>query len=347
MRSEWSRWIVQRVSLKFLMNEPVSRVLLVFGFSLGFSFGFLSDAFAAGKRRISEANSPTASADSATLSAAKTSHPFRAVQLKPVGTRVFSLPNGSRVDLQSDLDVMFSTVLTEYSRFLPLEAGSEDPACSTRLEARASITTLELKVAQIGLKFGYSPSGETQIPISNLTGRTAVNIGTVAMDFGIWQCQGSRCVEIMATTASHATAGVELGLTVDFSEVTTGTSLLYNTPLGNALRKILVEGVKKLASHTRTPKLSWYATVREVNPDVGSVLFDAGTQAGIKEGEGFEVYARTPGLSSCDVYRAVARISTERTDARGSIGIIDELLDTRGIQEGDIVLVREMPTSKQ
>jgi hypothetical protein len=296
-------------------------------------------AQAAGKK---PAGNPTGG-DNGKAPSLKTPRPFRPAGLKPVGTRPFQLPNGSRVDLTADLDTIFASSVTSQTRFLPLEAGSENPDCLTRIELRGNVSTFEMNVADVGISFGWTPSGELGGVVSNLTGKTNVKIGTISMDFGAWQCTGTRCVELAASTATHATAGVNLNVQVDFSQATTSASFVWNSPLGDALRAIIEDGLKKLEKNARVSKLSWYATVKEFSEKDGTVIFDAGTADGLASGDAFEVYARTPSLSACDVYKTVAAVHSIRADTRATLGFIDSFYDERGVEPGDIVLIREVP----
>jgi hypothetical protein len=303
--------------------------------------GCLSQADAAGKKPA-EPGDPASAAGGLAL-ALRTPKPFRPASLKPVGTRPFQLPNGSRVDLTADLDTILSSSVTQQTRFLPLEAGEDNPDCSTRIELRANVSTFEMNVADIGLSFGWTPTGEIGGTVTNVTGKTNVKIGTISMDFGAWQCTGSRCVELAAATATHATAGVNLNVTVNFSEATTAADFIWNSALGDALRAIMEDGLKKLEKNARVSKLTWYATVKEFNEKEGSLIFDAGTSSSLAPGDAFEVYARTPSLSACDVYKTVAQAHALRVDTRSTLGVVDSFLDERGIEAGDIVMIREIP----
>jgi hypothetical protein len=272
-----------------------------------------------------------------------TPDPYRPARVRPVGTKPFQLPNGSRVDLAADLEVMLHTAVTASSRFQPADPGAgETEPCATHLEIRGAVSTLELNVAELGLTFGYKPSGENNT-ITGLTGKFNVRVGTIAMDFGVWQCVGPRCTEIAAATASHLTAGVGLSLEIDFGVVQTGPSLIYNTPLGNILRSIMNDGMKQLARSPRLPRLAWTASVLEASAGDGTLVFGAGRQSGLAPDQTFEVYAVTPSVGVCEVYKTVAYVHTQRVDSVSSVAVVDQSLDGRGVKEGDVVMVREAP----
>ncbi len=268
-----------------------------------------------------------------------TPQPFRRVVVRPVGTLPFQLPNGVSVDLKADLTTMVGTALTTDTNFLP---ASEDltSECEPTLEIRAAVSTLDLNVAQIGASFGYTPAGATST-VTNATGKLDVKIGTVAMDFGIWQCVRGKCSELVASTSSHATAEVNLTFQIDFDSATTSPSLVYNTPLGATLRKIMDKGLKELNASNRVSKLSWFAQVKEVQPSTGSIIFDSGAQGGVKVGNAFEIYAASES-GYCNIYKAVAQVNTTQVGAIASQAEIVQTWDSRGVLAGDWVFVHEV-----
>jgi len=202
------------------------------------------------------------------------------------------------------------------------------------------VSTLELNVAEFGLTIGYKPTGEN-VPVTSLNGKANVKIGTISMDVGVWQCSRGNCVELAAATANHATAGVGLSVEIDFGVVTTGPSLVANTALGPILRTILQQAVSQLSRNPRLSKLAWSATVREVSPSGDVVIFDAGTQSALEPNQAFEVYAPSVAEGSCDVYRTVAAVHSDRVDTRSTTAQVDALYGSRGIKAGDVVLIRE------
>ena len=289
-------------------------------------------AFAAGRKPSS---APPANNPAGYL----TPDPFRPAVLGAVGTKPFQLPNGSRIDLSADLATMLSTSVTSNSHFQPSDSGAGGP-CDTRIEIRAAVSTLELNVAELGLTFGYQPSG-ANTTVTNLTGKADVKIGTIAMDFGVWQCMGGQCSEVAATTASHLTAGVNLSLQMDFGVISTGPALVFNTPLGPILRAIMNQGIADLARSSRLAKLAWRASVREFVPEAGALLFDAGTEQGLGKDQAFEVYATTPSIGACDVFKTIAYVHSTRVDTKATAALVDQTFDPRGIKPGDIVLIHD------
>lgn len=270
--------------------------------------------------------------------------PLRSVVLRPVTTKPFALPNGASVDLSADLDAMWTTAVTQTGVFAPLDftrdLGSAISDCDETLELRAAVSALELNAVEVGVSFGYSPTG-VESPAVKLGGKANVKIGTVRMEFGVRQCRAGRCQELIAAGADHATAGVGLDFSVDFAAVRTGPSLVANTQLGAVLQRVLLQGAGRLAQDPRVARLPWSAIVREsASSSQGLFVIDAGAERRLQPGTRVEVYAVTPGASACNVYRVVAYGTAIQVHSISATVALDQILDARGVQEGDLVRLR-------
>jgi hypothetical protein len=272
--------------------------------------------------------------------------------LKPVGSKIFSLPNGGTADISVDLNAMFTTAVTNTSSLSPWVSAIPDDAngnhpgtdpCESHLEIRGDVTTLQLDIAQVGLTIGWNPAGSYNVPITNITGKAHAKIGVIAMDFSVWQCQAGSCTAVAASTSDHVTAGVSVAVDIDFSSVTAGPSLIFNTPLGSALRRIMENGIQQMANSIRINELDWTARVVESNPQLGLVTFDVGMQSRIAPNQGFEVYAPNANTwGACRVYQLVGYIHSTTVGAVSSYAIVDQLFGARTIQVGDVVMVRRV-----
>jgi len=264
--------------------------------------------------------------------------PVRPVILRNIGTKVFVLPNGMPADFQTDLQSMLNTVITSSAPFSASDPMSSVP-CDTYLELRSAVTHFQLDVAELGLSVGFNPSGSLG-PISGINGRVGVKIGTLSMDFSLWQCSRGRCTSVIATSANQTTASGSLALEIDFGVIKTGPSLLINTPVGDIMRKIMAKGISDMASSPRVHELPWRAQVKEYIPSAGLFIFDAGYQSRLKVNQAFEVYAADSSAAAvCDVYKTVAYAHTSSVDAVSSVAIVDQLLDPRGVLPGDVVMI--------
>ncbi len=276
----------------------------------------------------------------------KTPLPIRKTILQSVKTIPFQLPNGSTVNLGADLNTLLSTAVASTNAFAPTDPpanGQSDP-CNSHLEIRAAVSTFEMNVASVGVSFGYTPSGASNT-VTNLNGNATVNIGTIAMDFGVWECVNGQCSETAAVTASQDTAGVNASMQIDFSQVTTSPSFIYNTPLGGAIQAIMKDGMTRLAASPKLSLLPWEATVREYLPESGMLIFDAGEQTGLQPNEAFEIYAVTPATGICNVFQTVAYVHTTQVDAISSQAVVDQAMNSTPIQDGDLVMIHAVSST--
>ena len=204
------------------------------------------------------------------------------------------------------------------------------------------MTNFQLSVASVGANFGYSPAGALG-PVTSMTGAVNVNIGSISMDFSVWDCVGTQCSAVAASTATQLTAGVNLTMQVDMSMATSAAAFIYNTPVGDAMRTIMINGMSQLITSSRLNALPWQARVKEYLPSAGLVIFDQGVQAGLGMNQAFEVYAPTDTstVGGCNVFQVVANVHTTSVDTVSSTAMVDQMLDsTRGIMAGDVVMIR-------
>jgi hypothetical protein len=310
-----------------------SKKLIWMSLVAGSIFFHSSPAEAAGKKPAGPScGDPTAPVLS-------TPFPVRKVILQPIGTRAFQLPNGSNINLSADLQEMLQSIVAQSNTFSPSDPTPPD-SCDTHLEIRAAVTTLQLDIAQFGISVGYTPSG----PLSGVTGidgSAKVKVGAISMAFGVYKCVAGTCVAPASTISTQVTAGLDLNLDINFAEVKTGTSLIVNTPLGQILKNIMKNGINTVASSPRLNELPWYARVRDVQSGAGILTFDAGYEDRLSLNQAFEIYAPANPSSSgvCDVYRTVAYVHTTAVNTVSSTAIVDQVLDSRGVLPGDVVMV--------
>jgi hypothetical protein len=268
--------------------------------------------------------------------------PARKVRLPQIGTKAFQMPNGVQADLNFDMQTILNTSVTSSSAtFSPTDAGSIDDPCNSHLELRSAVTTFQLDLVEAGISFGFSPAGSIST-VSSITGAAKVRIGTIAIDLSLWQCDGGSCFAVAAATATHAVAGGNITFDADFSSIKTSAGLVFNTPLGATVRSIMIDGIKQLAASPRLSELAWTARVRDFNAVTGVVILSAGDQARVLPNQTFEVYAPTDTTAQgvCNVFQTVAYIHTSAVNTASSQAVIDQVLDPRGIQKGDVVMVR-------
>ncbi|MBI2711711.1 MAG: hypothetical protein HYX41_02445 [Bdellovibrio sp.] len=267
--------------------------------------------------------------------------PVRAAVLRPVGTQIFSLPNNGQANIGSDLQVLMTSAVAESAAFAPTDPQATYP-CGEHIELRAAVSTFQLDLVNLGISIGYTPNGNMG-PVTGVSGTAAVKVGTIAMDFSIWSCNSKGCSAIGASTSNHSVASGSLSFNLNFGDISTGPSLMINSPLGKIFRAIMKDGISKLSQSARINDLPWQATVREVSP-VGSFIFDAGTQDRIGVNQTFIVYAPTDATTTgvCNVFEAVATAHSVAVGTVSSTALIDSALSSRNVQVGDIVMVRSI-----
>jgi hypothetical protein len=282
-----------------------------------------------------------------------TPNPARAVTLDQVTTQPFTLPNGSSVDLTQELGTMLLTAVTNTASLVPTQSTtattSSSSGCESTIELRASLTSVELNLTQLGVTFGYTPT------VANLgggvTGGNAslnVDVSEIGMDFSLWECSNGQCQSIAAASADQSMTNTTLNFTIDFSAITTGAQLVNDTPLGDTLRAIIAAGVNQIAASSRIADLPWSATVMEVNSSAGTFIFNQGSDSRLATHQSFVVYASVPDQGACAVYQAVAYATTTEVDPVSSVGTITQSLDSsRGVEVGDVVMIEPVSGSSQ
>lgn len=265
--------------------------------------------------------------------------PVRKVRMQTVGTKIFQLPNGAKVDIHADLESILNTIVASSSAFSPEDGALGDP-CNSHLEIRSTVSTFQLDMVELGVSIGFNPSGSMSA-ISSVTGKANVKLGLLAMDFSLWSCSGLTCSAIAASNATNIMANLGMSAVIDFGAITTGPSLIFNSPLGPIFRQIMANGIGQLVRSPRLVELPWQASVKEYLPAAGLFIFDAGVDARILPNQAFEVYAPVDQTDRgvCNVYQTVAIGHTASVGAVSSAALVDQTFDSRGVKVGDVVMV--------
>jgi hypothetical protein len=308
----------------------------------------MASAHAAGPKRLT---------DSATLrgeEAASAANPIRQVEVLPVYSRSFQLPNGVRVQIDPYLQDFVRVALSETPnlRARSVVAAPEASSCERTLKIEARLAAIELGVKQYGLTFGYSPGGELATP-GSLTGQVEVQVGTVIMTFHLLECskEGS-CLEVASSLATQATSQTQAGLQVNFAELQgsnalqAGLQFLFKTELHHAFKKVIQTGIRDLASRAATARTPWRGRVLAVDPERGTVTLDAGFAQNLRANQRFTVFAAMDGDASSDtctslVHLPLARVrTTDRLEMDSAPARIESVeSDHRPIRSGDEVRI--------
>lgn len=308
----------------------------------------MASAHAAGPKRLSD--SPSLRGEDATTQA----NPIRQVEVLPVYSRSFQLPNGARVQIDPYLQDFVRVALSETPNLRARSASVAPgaPSCERTLKLEARLAAIELGVKQYGLTFGYSPGGELSTP-GSLTGQVEVQVGTVVMTFHLLECskEGS-CLEVASSLATQATSQTQAGIQVNFSEIQgssalqTGLQFLFKTELHQAFKKVIQTGIRDLASRAATARTPWRGRVLAVNTDRGTLTLDVGFAQNVRANQRFTVFAAMDGDASNDsctslVHLPLARVrTTDRLEMDSAPARIDSVeSDHRPIRPGDEVRI--------
>ncbi len=247
--------------------------------------------------------------------------PTRLLELGSVSAGSFQIPNNMRVDLSIDLPTLVDSEVNQSAKFRTfrptIESGGQAMAIPAHGVLKASITSIELDFASIGVKVGYRPGGlassntstDTASNTSTSTGTgTSTDIGNVSSASGV-QLNGEVTVKLSAismdfrvvdsvtnatygaASADHVTTALNLSFKVDFTPgLSIGPEAQFRSRLSVAIRALMAQGMAKLAATPHINYLPWAASVREVDQARGLILFDAGVQTGLVVGNILSVY---------------------------------------------------------
>ena len=294
-----------------------------------------TEGFAAGKPKVG----------STTASAINEPSPLNLVLLLDVGTKAFSLPNGTAVDLNADLKQILETAVTITPNFRTIADAttvSTDP-CKSHLELKAAVTSVDLNVASVGVNFGYTPSGVVS-GVTTATGKVKVDIGLIGMDFSVRSCAGGTCTSAIAITETHLTSVVSGSFEVDLGQIKTSADFVWKTSFNQILRKIMESAMSKVARSPYLDRLPWNAIITAITPQTGEITFDAGNESNLSNQQSFGVYQAIGSLGACPTYQNIAYAHTERVDVGSSAALIEQTFEGASVKVGDEIRIRPVST---
>ncbi|OFZ80170.1 MAG: hypothetical protein A2583_15735 [Bdellovibrionales bacterium RIFOXYD1_FULL_53_11] len=277
--------------------------------------------------------------------------PARVAVLGEVETLPFKIPSGqggAAVTITGALKKSLENAAGDTHVIYP--AGPATPsACGEYLYLSSAVTIFELENAKVGIKIGYNPSGDSSSgPLTGLTGALSFKIGNITMAFGLWRCtQDNHCIQVAASDSSSAIlSGLDLSVTMNFSELQVGPTLNFSEDLDEKIRKIMENGLRKIAKSKDFNKLPWVALVaQDFNPQKPShIIFDAGWEYGLKPKQMFEVYKVTPSEGACATSIGVALGHTVDVYQTSSVLEIEPtcLGNVTDIKKGDVIRIHEV-----
>ena len=209
--------------------------------------------------------------------------PYRHVQVARITVPPFFLPSGNRVDINADLATIIDTEINQSEHF-------RTGRSQHRLVISGGVTSMEMDITQLNIRFGWNPQGALPIFFENLVdGEFDLRLSTLSMDFKIFdRFTGETYV---ASYANETTSNLRFKVRVNVAEIRSTLDLLTRTELTKTIRKATREVLKKLSEHPNFHYVPWEAKVLHVNEPGDTLLFDAGALQGVRENDVFSVYS--------------------------------------------------------
>jgi curli biogenesis system outer membrane secretion channel CsgG len=212
-------------------------------------------------------------------------------------TNVVSLDLQQPTDFGTGLTEMLMTAMVQSNRFIVLDRlALEDMAKERSLPEADPNTTAKtgnLLGAQVLVKgaiteLSFKRSGAGANLVSEIIDGSVVNsVATVAIDLRIIDVATGEVLE--AVRAEGKVGSKAMSLNLKKEDIKFGIGSFENGPLGFAVRRAVVEAVKKIA--TRASQIPWEAKVAQVTDEDGAlkVYLNFGANSGLKVGEVLEV----------------------------------------------------------
>ena len=233
--------------------------------------------------------------------------PTRYLELGAVSTSLFHTPDGKAVDLGIDLARMVDTAVNQSEKFRTVTGGHDVLASLGRHGVlSAALTAVELEVADIQLKFGYTPGGEvgaTPGPSPSaspggvtLVGKVDIKVGNISMDYKVVDSDTGLAYGAVYVNHSMVTTG--FSFKVDFGPgFSIGPEVQIKQALAPLFRTMTAKAMVEMAKARDINFIPWQARVSGIDADRRLVLMSEGVRAGLHQGNLFDVYSScsTPG----------------------------------------------------
>lgn len=224
--------------------------------------------------------------------------PRRTVAVAPFALPADFMMEPGAAGLGSGLAAMMATALMESQRFVVVERSEPDPLQALAssavipevLAARpgavpahqllliGTVTEFSQSARESGFTFGLGV-GSARLGLSpqSVTGKVALDVRAVDPATG-------QLVAAYSVRESFKAKGVSA--TLERGALSLGRSDLHRTPVGEAARRAVIAAVERLSE--ALAKREWAGSVVDV--EGGEVSINAGAQADVRVGDGFELY---------------------------------------------------------
>ena len=234
--------------------------------------------------------------------------PIRTLDLAHVTVPAFYLPNGNRVDMNTDLKAIVDSQINQ-SRYFRTVNGNP----MNRLVITGGITSLELDILELGLKIGWNPAGA--LPVIGqigVSGEVNLKLSNLSMDFKIYDRVTRETY--LASYTNETLSNLKFQVKVEVSQIGTSLDLLTKTRLSEAIRRATNDIMLKLENSAGLHYLPWEARVLGADEGGEKITISAGGRQGIKNNFIFSIYSSCEANSSVLCYeRFLADVKVTNT----------------------------------
>lgn len=265
--------------------------------------------------------------------------PRRKVVINPVTTLPFKLPNGKDANLAVKLGDILGAQVSMNPAFMKQDPqlAAQDP-CQAHLEIRAAVSSMEFRIGQGGVRFGYTlTQGDIGNGTGTISGAVTVTGGEIGMTFELAQCLHGTCSSPVSALLTNATVGAEVNFEFTMDPLSVGADLEFNTAFTDIINNMMKKGVETLQASPFLAQTWWNASVLSVDPVKHKVIFDAGSFDGLVSGNVFSILSAIPGQGACGAFEEIGRVHAVSVGPNATQSVID--LSTGDIKVGDIVRV--------
>ncbi len=264
-------------------------------------------------------------------------HPIRRVDFAHLTVPAFYLPNGSRVDMNTDLATIVDTEING-SRYFRTTNDTD-----ARLVISGGVTSLELDVLQLNLRIGWNPGGS--LPIvgdPGVSGEVDLKLSNLSMDFKVYDRVTG--VTYLASYTDETLSDLRFSVRVEISQIGSSIELLTKTRLAAAVRSAVTDIMENMEDHPDMPFVPWETVVVGISEGSSKLTMAAGGREGIKKNYVFSVYSKCdPNNPDFCFERFLADIKVNQVGVNSSTAEAYSGSDSLvGIFPGDKVYVKPM-----
>lgn len=264
-------------------------------------------------------------------------HPIRRVDFAHLTVPAFYLPNGNRIDMNTDIATIVDTEMNR-SRYFRTTTDT-----NSRLVISGGVTSLELDVLQLNLRIGWNPGGS--LPVigdPGISGEVDLRLSNLSMDFKVYDRKTG--VTYLASYTDETLSDLRFTVKVEISQIGSSLELLTKTKLSEAVRSAVEDIMRNMEDHPDMPYVPWESTVLGLEEGRGELSIAAGGREGIKKNYVFSIYSACPSNSPDFCYeRFISDVKIKQVGVSSSTAVPFQSSDSIvGIYPGDKVYVKPL-----